>query len=201
MEPVDAAAGSCSKICIMKLFTVWMWESLENLPLLFGFVCAARIWGDGFVAGLIFLVVGMGVGVLVTRSVEPKLHQGQHEVRWLSTLVNFVLFVGLAIPFIYYFQAKTGWISWKTDILGGLVAALLLTYIQSTHWTGPKTRMVLHGAAMLVAFPVIMLGLRYIIRLENWGLSIIFTFFLTLFASMIIALIDYREMYRSSDRN
>jgi hypothetical protein len=185
----------------MKLLTVWMWESLENLPLLFGFVFAARLWGDSFVAGLVVLAVGMGMGVLVTRSVEPKLHQGQHEVRWLSTLVNFALFVGLAIPFIYYFQAKTGWISWKTDILGGLVAALLLTYIQSTHWTGPKTRMVLHGAAMLVAFPVIMLGLRYIIRLENWGLSIIFTFFLTLFASMIIALIDYREMYRSSDRN
>jgi hypothetical protein len=184
----------------MKLFIAWMWESLENMPLLFGFVFAARLWGDSLVMGLVVLAVGMGAGVLVTRSVEPKLHLGQHEVRWLSTLVNFVLFVGLAIPFIYYFQAKTGWISWKTDILGGLVAALLLTYIQSTHWTGSKTRMVLHGAAMLVAFPVMMLGLRYIIRLENWGLSIIFTFLLTLFASMIIALIDYQEMYRSSDR-
>jgi hypothetical protein len=178
-----------------------MWESLENLPLLFGFVFAARLWGDNLVSGLVVLAVGMGVGVLVTRSVEPKLHQGQHEVRWLSASVNFILFVGLAIPFIYYFQVDTGWINWKTDILGGLVAGILLTFIQSTHWTGPKSRMILHGMAMLVAFPVIMLGLRYIIRLENWGISMLFTFLLVLFASMIIALIDYQEMYRSSDRN
>lgn len=198
MEPMEAAAGSCSKICIMKLFTAWMLESLENLPLLFGFVFAARLWNDSLVAGLVVLAVGMGVGVLVTRSVEPKLHQGQHEVRWLSTLANFVLFVGLAIPFIYYFQAETAWINWKTDILGGLVAGVLLTLVQSTHWIGPKARIILHGAAMLVAFPVIMLGLRSTIRMENWGLSIIFTFLLTLFASLIITLIDYQEMYRKT---
>lgn len=173
-----------------------MWESLENLPLLFGFVFAARLWGDSLVAGLIVLAIGMGVGVLVTRSVEPKLHRRQHEVRWLSTLVNFVLFVGLAIPFIYYFQAETGWINWRIDLLGGLVAGLLLTYVQSLHWTGPRSRMVLHGAAMMVAFPAIMLGLRYIIRLENWGISMLFTFLLILFASLIITLIDYQEMYR-----
>ena len=48
---------------------------------------------------------------------------------------------------------------------------------------------------MMVAFPVIMLGLRSIIHLEGWGLSMLLTIFLTLFASLIIALIDYREMY------
>jgi hypothetical protein len=56
--------------------------------------------------------------------------------------------------------------------------------------------MLLHGAAMLVAFPVIMLGLRYIVCADNWGTSLLFTFFLTLFTSLVIALIDYREMYR-----
>ena len=55
--------------------------------------------------------------------------------------------------------------------------------------------MVLHGAAMMTAFPVIMLGLRYIIRLKNWEISLLLTFLLTLFASLLIALIDYREMY------
>ena len=55
--------------------------------------------------------------------------------------------------------------------------------------------MILHGAAMMVAFPVIMLGLRYIVRAEGWGISILLAFLLTLFASLIIALIDYQEMY------
>jgi len=179
----------------MKLLSIWMWESLENLPLIFGFVVAARLWDENPLAGLAALIIGIGLGVLVTRMVEPKLHKAKHEVRWLSVLVNFILFVALAIPFIYYFRADTGWLNWKTDLLGGLVAAILLTVVQSTHWSGPKSRMLLHGAAMLAAFPVIMLGLRFIIRFNDWGLAMLLTFLLTLFASLIIALIDYQEMY------
>ena len=179
----------------MRLLIAWTWESLENLPLLFGFVIAARLWQENIV-GLVALLIGMGSGVLIARAVEPKLHKIQHQVSWRSTLINFVLFIGLAIPFIYYFRADTGWLTWKTDLLAGLAAGLLLTFVQSTHWTGPKPRMLLHGAAMLVSFPVIMLGLRYIVQMEGWVLSMLLTFLLTLFASLVIALIDYREMYK-----
>ena len=178
----------------MRLLIAWTWESLENLPLLFGFVIAARLWQENIV-GLVALLIGMGSGVLIARAVEPKLHKIQHQVSWRSTLINFVLFIGLAIPFIYYFRADTGRLTWKTDLLAGLAAGLLLTFVQSTHWTGPKPRMLLHGAAMLVSFPVIMLGLRYIVQMEGWVLSMLLTFLLTLFASLVIALIDYREMY------
>ena len=179
----------------MKLLSVWMWESLENLPMILGFVIAARLWGDNLPTGLSVLIVGMGLGVLITRLVEPKLHKDHREVRWVSVSVNFLLFVALAVPFIYYFRADTGWLNWRTDLLGGLVAGLLLTFVQSLHWSGPKSRMVLHGTAMMVAFPVIMLGLRSIISMDAWGLSMPLTLLLTLFASSIIALIDYREMY------
>lgn len=175
-----------------------MWESLENMPMILGFVVAARLWNDNLPAGLAILVVGMALGVLATRMLEPKLHKAKHEVRWVSVIVNFLLFVGLAVPFIYYFRVDTAWLNWKTDLLGGLFAALLLTFAQSTHWSGPKARMVLHGAAMMAAFPIIMLGLRFIIRMEVWGFSIFLTFPLTLLASLIIALIDYREMYREA---
>jgi len=180
----------------MKLLIIWMWESLENLPLLLGFVIAARLRDDNLAAGLAALVVGMGLGVLVTRYVEPKLHKGNHEVRWISTLVNFLLFVVLAIPFVYYFRADTRWINWKTDLLAGLAAGLLLTFVQSLHWTGKKSRMVLHGAAMVVAIPVIMVGLRYIIRMENWDIALFLTVLLILFSSLVITVIDYQEMYR-----
>ena len=177
------------------MLTVWLWESLENLPMILGFVVAARLWEDSLLTGLLVLIAGMALGVFVTRSVEPKLHREKHEVRWVSVMVNFLLFVALAIPFVYYFRADTGWLNWKTDLLGGLAAGLLLTFIQSTHWRGAKSRMILHGAAMMAAFPVIMLGLRTIIHVDEWGISMLFTFLLTLFASLIIVLIDYREMF------
>ena len=179
----------------MKLLTVWMLESLENLPLLLGFVVAVRLWDENLIAGLAALLVGMGIGVLIARTVEPKLHKGGHQVRWKSTLINFILFVGIAIPFINYFRADTRWLNWKTDLLVGLAAGLLLTFVQMAHWTGPKSRMLLHGVAMMVSFPIIMLGLRSIIRTDSWGLSMLFTFLLTFFASLVIGLIDYREIY------
>jgi hypothetical protein len=179
----------------MKLLTVWMWESLENLPLLLGFVVAARLWSENLIAGLVALLLGMGSGVLVARAVEPKLHKGGHQVRWRSTLINFILFVGLAIPFIYYFRADTRWINWKTDLLAGLAAAILLTLVQRAHWTGAKSRMLIHGAAMTISFPIIIIGIRYIVRVDNWGILISLTLLLTLFASLVITLIDYQEMY------
>jgi hypothetical protein len=180
----------------MKLLSVWFWESLENLPLIFGFILAVRLWEKNLIAGFTALILGMGLGVLVTRYVEPNLHIGKHAVSWKSTLVNFVLFVVLAIPFVYYFRADTRWINWKTDLLAGLAAGLLLTFVQSLHWIGPKSRMVLHGAAMVVSLPIILVGLRYIGREEGWGISLLLTLLLVLFASFVIALIDYQEMYR-----
>jgi hypothetical protein len=191
----------CGKIHFMKLLSVWMWESLENLPLLFGFVTAARLWEGNILAGLTVLIIGTGLGVLVTRFVEPKLHKAQYEVRWTSVLVNFVLFVALAIPFLYYFRADTRWISWKIDLLGGVAVGILLTYIQSLHWTGAKSRMLLHGAAMATSFPIIMLSLRWILRVQGWGMALALTFILVLFASFVIVLIDYREMYLQSGQS
>ena len=182
----------------MKLLTTWMWESLENFPLIFGFVIAARLWQGNIPVGLVSLLIGIGLGVLVTRSVEPKLHKAQHVVNWVSVLTNFVLFVALAIPFIFYFRADTRWINWKTDLLSGVVIGLLLTFIQSLHWRGAKSRMVLHGSAMTVSIPVIMLGLRSIVSVEDWWLAMVLTGLLVLMASLIIALIDYREMYQRS---
>jgi len=179
----------------MKFFSVWMWESLENLPMILGFVIATRLWKYGLFNGLVVLVVGMALGVFVTRLVEPKLHKVNHQVRWKNMLINFLLFVVLAIPFVHYFRTDTDWFNWKTDLLGGLAAGLILTLVQSAHWKGAKSRMFLHSAAMMVAFPIIMLGLRSIIRMGDWGLSISLTFLLTLAASLIITLIDYREMY------
>jgi hypothetical protein len=180
----------------VKLLNIWAWESLENLPLLLGFVIAARLWDGNIPAGVLVLISGMALGVLITRLVEPKLHKNRHQVRWVSSIVNFLLFVALAFPFLYYFNAQTAWTNWKSDLFLGIAAGLLLTFVQSLHWTGIKTRMLWHGLAMVAAFPLIMLGIRYTIRMDGLGLSVFYTVLIILMASLIIALIDYQEMYR-----
>jgi hypothetical protein len=104
--------------------------------------------------------------VLLARFVEPKLHKKEHQVRWGSTLVNFVLFVSPAIPFLYYFRAEEGWSTWVTDLLGGVAVAPLLTFVQSLHWSGPRSHMRLRGCDGRL-HPVVMFGLRLIVRLEG----------------------------------
>jgi hypothetical protein len=56
--------------------------------------------------------------------------------------------------------------------------------------------MLLHAAAMTISFPIIMVGLRLIVGVESWGVFFLLTLFLILFASFVITLIDYQEMYR-----
>jgi hypothetical protein len=78
------------------------------------------------------------------------------------------------------------------DLLGGVAAGILLTFVQSLHWIGAKARMLVHGAAMVIVFSVSMLEMCNTIRMDGWGLSIFYAVVLTLFASLIIALIDYQ---------
>jgi len=180
----------------MILLRVWMWESVQNLPLLLGFVCAARVWQDQIGLGLLLLLAGNGLGILIMHYTEPKLHKVKYAVNWKGDLINFVLFTVIAIPFIYYFNADNRWINWKTDLIAGIAVGILLTAGQSLSWSGEKSRMVLHGIAMAVSFPLIMICLRYTLQVEAWPAALLLTLLTTLLASLVIALIDYQEMYR-----
>jgi hypothetical protein len=183
----------------MKIPSIWFWESLENLPLILGFVAAARLWQENPLLALILLLAGMGLGVLTTHLFEPRLHPGTYRPRWTSSLLNFLLFSALSIPFLYYFRLESPWLNWKTDLLAGVCAGILLTLGQSAVWRGKKARIVLHGLAMTVSIPLLLLGLRYIIRLEDSFAAFGLATLLTLGASLIITLIDYQEMYRKKE--
>ena len=179
----------------MNFLRIWFWESLENIPLLLGFIFTVRLWDEHLLAGLIVLVFGMGFGVLVTRWVEPNLHKTHYAVSWKSALMNFFIFVLLAIPFVYYFLGKASWLNWKTDLVAGISVGALMSYLQSLHWQGQKSRILLHGLAMTIATPLIVSSIRWIVQVDAWNMSILWALLLTLFASLLIVLIDYQEMY------
>ena len=181
----------------MKILSIWFWESLENFPLVIGFVGAARLWSTQPLGALASLLFGMGLGIIATHFFEARLHPGTYQPRWTASLFNFFLFSALACPFLFYFRLESPWLNWKTDLLAGAGVGLLLTLGQSTQWRGSRARLTLHGLAMLAACPLLLLGLRFIIRLENTPSALSLTLVLTLFASLVIALIDYQEMYRS----
>jgi len=180
----------------MKLYQVLFWESLQNLPMILGFMIAARIRTQSFLLALFVLLLGIVGGNVIMHFTEYKLHETPVKSSITGTLVNIIMFTVLAIPFLFYFTVDTRWINWKTDILFGVVVGVLMTAGQTTVWEGPKSRMVIHGAAMAASFPLIMLGIRYALRINSWGLFLLSGFMIVILGSLVIVLIDYRKMIK-----
>lgn len=181
----------------MKFLRALFWESLQNLPMILGFMLAAWLLAGSLILSLLALLAGILAGNLIMHYTEPKLHAEPVESTLKGTLINIVAFIAISIPFLFYFTAQNRWISWKTDLIFGALAGVLLTLIQSAAWEGDKSRMVLHGLAMLVSFPLIMIGIRYALTLESWLLMLLAGTGITILASAFIVLIDYQSMLKS----
>lgn len=180
---------------IRKYFQALRWEFIQNLPLILGFLCAARLWRQSLPLALILLIAGIGLGILVMHYTEPFLHKEKYPPTWKGDLQNLALFVVIALPFLYYFSTENRWLNWKTDLIAGVIVGILLTLGQAIGWKGEKRRMVLHGAAMAASFPLIMIGLRYALKVESWVWMLSAGVLVTWLASMVITWIDYGEMY------
>lgn len=181
---------------LAKYLHALKWEFLQNLPLILGFLIAARLWRKNFILALIALILGIGLGILLMHYTEPFLHKEKYPPTWKGDLINLGLFVLIALPFLFYFSTENNWINWKMDLVAGVAVGVLLTLGQTIGWTGKKSRMVLHGAAMAVSFPLIMIGLRYALKIKSWVWMLGVGALVTLLASMLITLIDYGEMYK-----
>ena len=180
----------------MRFLRPLFWESIQNLPMILGFLSAARLLEYSFLLALLALMTGILLGNLVMHATEPKLHTKPTESTLKGTLINIAAFVVLSIPFLFYFSVDNLWISWKTDLILGVVAGILLTLVQSTAWEGPKSRMLLHGLAMAVSFPLIMVGIRYSLTIDTWLLMLLAGTLITFLASAVIVLIDYQSILK-----
>lgn len=176
------------------------WEFLQNLPMVLGFLLAARLRPDNLVGALLLLVVGIFLGIVMMHFTEPFLHRSKYTASWKDDLFNFGLFLVFGIPFLYYFSLKHSLLNWKADLILGVIIGALLAFAQALTWRGPKLRMVVHGIAMAVSFPILLIGIRFILNVPGWGNLIVLGVILTLVASAIITLVDYAEMFRASDK-
>jgi hypothetical protein len=181
---------------LRKYLQALKWEFLQNLPMILGFLAAARLWRGNLRLALSVLIIGIGLGILLMHFTEPFLHKEKYPPTWKGDLINLGLFVVFALPFLYYFSTETRWINWKSDLIAGVVVGVLLTLGQAIGWTGKKSRMVLHGVAMATSFPLILIGLRYALKIDTWLWMLGVGVLVTLLASMLITLIDYGEMYK-----
>jgi len=173
----------------MQFLKILFWETLENIPLFMGFLLAVRWQVNSWPLALFCLAIGIVLGVGAIHLTETKKFSNQPSLR--ETVTNGVVFMALALPFVFYFSGgNVWWSNWVTDILLGLVLGALLAFGESRGWSGTAT-LKTHTLAMAIAATLLLLGIRFIYQAEPLVLMLLAGGVLTILVSALIVWIDY----------
>lgn len=179
-----------------RFVKILFWETLENIPMLTGFLLAIRVQPLDLPLAFVILMMGVASGAILIHLTESKKYSNQPAPK--ETLVNFMIIMVLAIPIVFYFSADGAWWSnWVTDTILGTVTGVVLSFGESWGWNSTASVKV-HSISMAIAFTILLLGIRLTAQLEP--LLAVFTVgvVLNLFASTIIVLLEYWPITESS---
>ncbi len=172
----------------LRFLRIVFWESLENLPLFIGFLLAVKFRAENLGLALVCLVAGTALGAGLIHFTETKKYSNQPSLK--ETLVNFGVFTGLAIPFVFYLSAPDAWWSnWITDIILGSALGAVLAVAESWGWSN-KATVKTHAVSMSIAAVAILISIRLIYS-GNTFILVAGGLLLTIIVSIIIAWIDY----------
>jgi hypothetical protein len=90
---------------LTKYLHALKWEFLQNLPLILGFLAAARLWRQSFLLALVVLIAGIGGGILLMHYTEPFLHKEKYPPTWGGPDQP-GLFVVIALPSVLLFHGE-----------------------------------------------------------------------------------------------
>jgi hypothetical protein len=185
---------------LIKYLHALKWEFLQNYPMFVGFLIAAWLRPQNLMGALAILATGLFLGMVMMHYTEPLLHKEILPVSWKFDFYNFGLFMVFAIPFLFYFSVDHPLSNWKTDLILGAVLGALLTWGQALTWRSNKMRIVVHGVAMAISLPILMIGFRLLLKISDLSSLVLSGSLLTLLGSAIITLIDYSEMFIEPDK-
>lgn len=190
---------------ILKYLWVTFFEFTQNFTALLALILymkniqdkklkTAVIWGLGgtlLSSALIALLEGIKISVTSLPAVDP--------ITW-STLIAIIVLGAVFYVLIvtmskYFLNPRT---TYKTDIIIGIVSALVLSGVEITMSLSQGDadllsvgRIVGHTIAFLVAFPVTIIGIRYTLNQKRFGSLFFKTALVALVMSIIIAAVEY----------
>jgi hypothetical protein len=191
----------------MNFLRILFFETVQNLPAVVGFVMATRLWPRAQWPGAVLsAAVGCSLSVLVIglterfqlRSTSLDAGSAAPAMPALTEMGGFAAgFTAGALLLVAYLSAR--WSSWRTDLLLGAGAGLLLALFEIFLVADPPplARSVSHALAFLIMGPVVLIGVR-MGKGAPLGWALLATLPLTLAMSLIIALIDYGPFLRGS---
>lgn len=168
-----------------RMARILFWELLQNLPLTAGFGLALTLGRQGqWLPAAVCMVVGGGVGTGVIALTEAHKVQG-HREPWQVVVVNFVAMTSMGLAVAAYCVAP--WSNLVMDALIGVIAGVVLGIMQSL--SAKESIGWRHCAALAVAFPWPLIGIRVLMRLAlPVTMNILI---LALVVTVVIGLIDY----------
>jgi hypothetical protein len=166
------------------------WEFWQNLTVILPFVVAVWLWTRGSVAKAIgCALIGAIGGSLVIRFTEVMADGSREAVR--ATLINVVALSVMQIPFVAYLSVEKQWSNWKTDLVLGAVAGLLLAISQGLATPGGLLiGVVLHSIALATVGAMVMVGVR-LLRGQSLIKAALFSVLITVTMTLVISLLDY----------
>jgi hypothetical protein len=174
-EPLQHFAG--------KRLRVLLWEFVQNLPLVLGFLLGLKLWQQGRLwPAMASMVVGSVAGSFLISVTERHIVEGHREPLRVM-LTNMAVIAGFMLIVTAYLAAP--WSRWWLDLVLGVVAGTLLGMVQDVV-TGSSIGWG-HCAAMGLAFALALVALRWLASLPLVANVLIITAVL----SVLIVLIDY----------
>ena len=166
------------------------WEFWQNLSVIVFFVVAVWLWAKGHrVKAVGCAVAGAVVGSLVIRFTEV-MADGSREAMSV-TLINMITLSVLQVLFILYLGVEKEWSNWKTDLMLGGVAGVLLAITQGLAAPGGLLiGVILHSVALAMVGGIVLVGVR-LLKGQPLIKASLYSVLITVTMTLVISLIDY----------
>jgi hypothetical protein len=166
------------------------WEFWQNLPVIVLFVVAVWLWAQGNRAKAIgCAVAGAVIGSLVIRFTEVMADGSREPVS--VTLTNVVVLSVMQTLFMMYLGVEKEWSNWKTDVMLGGVAGVLMAITQALAASGAMlVGVILHSVALAMGGALVLIGVR---KLKGQSLirAALYSVLMTVTMTLVISLLDY----------
>jgi hypothetical protein len=178
----------------MKFWIAVFWEFVQNVPPIAGFVTAVWLWRQQRKkTALICIVVGSVAGSLLIRFTEATINNRVEPVS--VTITNIFVFSLGMLLFTMYLGAESHsrWSNWKMDLtlgwgMGILIGVSQALAIGEVYIAG----VVVHSLAMALPIPLVLMGLRALLKnVRSLTSALARSVLLALAMTLVIGVVDY----------
>jgi uncharacterized membrane protein len=177
-----------SQLAAGRFWKAIVWELVQNLPLIAGFVLSLHLWQrDKLAWALVCMIAGSALGSLAIWATEAQIVPGHHEpLRVVVT--NVVMFAGLMVIVAAYLS--TAWSRWWLDLVLGVIVGAVLGAAQDLAARSPIG--LGHCMALGLSFALGLMGVRLLTTSLPLAWSILI---ITVVLTVAIVAMDYGAIW------